>query len=115
MWQKELDELAKRRTIAHRLGGEKNIAKQHAHGKMTVRERIKRLCDANTFMERGMLAGVPTYDKDDPHRLDGLVPCPFIMGIGELKRPTGRGSWRRLSPSRVPRWAACIKARGHIL
>ncbi|WP_419663875.1 PccB4: propionyl-CoA carboxylase, subunit beta [Desulfosarcina variabilis str. Montpellier] len=84
MWQKELDELAKRRTIAHRLGGEKNIAKQHAHGKMTVRERIKRLCDANTFMERGMLAGVPTYDPDDPHRLDSLVPCPFIMGIGKL-------------------------------
>ena len=84
MWQKELDELAKRRTIAHRLGGEKNIAKQHAHGKMTVRERIKRLCDANTFMERGMLAGVPTYDPDDPHRLSSLVPCPFIMGIGKL-------------------------------
>ena len=42
MWNKELEELEKRKKIAHDLGGEKNIAKQHARGKMTVRERNRR-------------------------------------------------------------------------
>ena len=84
MWRKELDELEKRRTIAYRLGGEENIAKQHAHGKMTVRERINLLCDRETFLERGILAGVSTYDEDEPHRLKAVVPCPFVMGIGKI-------------------------------
>jgi acetyl-CoA carboxylase carboxyltransferase component len=84
MWDEELKELARRKKIAHGLGGEKNVAKQHAHGKMTVRERIDALCDLDTFMERGILAGVPTYDAENPHRLESLVPCPFIMGIGKI-------------------------------
>ncbi|BBO86883.1 acyl-CoA carboxylase subunit beta [Desulfosarcina ovata] len=84
MWRKELDELAKRKQLAHGLGGEKNIAKQHAHGKMTVRERIDILCDQETFLERGLLAGVPTYDNHDPHALKSLVPCPFVMGVAKI-------------------------------
>ena len=84
MWKNELEELEKRKKIAHGLGGEKNIAKQHAHGKMTVRERINVLCDDETFLERGILAGAPTYDDHDPDKLKDLVPCPFVMGIGKI-------------------------------
>ncbi|AOY60386.1 acyl-CoA carboxylase subunit beta [Desulfococcus multivorans] len=84
MWRKELEELAERKRIAHGLGGEENIARQHAKGKMTVRERIAVLCDPETFLERGILAGAPVYDEADPNELEALVPCPFVMGIGKI-------------------------------
>jgi acetyl-CoA carboxylase carboxyltransferase component len=45
------------------MGGEKNVAKQHKIGRMTVRERIEAIVDKGSFLERGILAGVPTYDK----------------------------------------------------
>jgi propionyl-CoA carboxylase beta chain len=32
-------------------GGEKRIEKQHESGKLTARERVELLCDANTFVE----------------------------------------------------------------
>jgi len=86
MWSSEIEELKRRRKIAYQMGGEKNIAKQHAHGKMTVRERIDLLCDPETFRERGVLTGVPTYDDQDNKRLTDLVPCPFVMGIGKIER-----------------------------
>ena len=84
MWSHEIEELKRRKEIAYQLGGEKNIAKQHAHNKMTVRERIALLCDRGTFCERGVLAGVPTYDEQDKTRLVNLIPCPFVMGIGKI-------------------------------
>lgn len=84
MWDKELKELERRKKIANELGGEKNVAKQHAHGKMTVRERIGVLCDEDSFLERGILAGAPSYDENNPHHLKSLVPCPFVMGVGKL-------------------------------
>jgi acetyl-CoA carboxylase carboxyltransferase component len=85
MWRPDIEELERRKEIAYRLGGEENVRKQHAHGKMTVRERIAALCDPGTFRERGVLAGVPTYDEKDANRLKDLVPCPFVMGIGRIE------------------------------
>ena len=84
MWNRELKELERRRNIAHQMGGEKNISKQHEKGKMTVRERIDALVDKHSFLERGILAGVPTYDKDEKDRLISLIPCPFVMGIVKI-------------------------------
>jgi methylmalonyl-CoA carboxyltransferase large subunit len=37
-------------------GGERNIEKQHAQGKLTARERIDELVDPGTFQETGMFA-----------------------------------------------------------
>ncbi len=74
MWNSEIEGLKKRKKIAYQMGGEKNIAKQQAHGKMTVRERIDLLCDPESFRERGVLAGVPTYDDQDKTRITDLVP-----------------------------------------
>ena len=84
MWIKEIEELGKREKIAYQMGGEKNISKQHTRGKMTVRERIGLICDQETFRERGVLAGAPTYDDHDKTKLMDLVPCPFVMGIGKI-------------------------------
>lgn len=81
MWKKEIAELEKRKALAHQMGGPENVAKQHANGKMTVRERIAALVDRDSFIERGLLTGVPTYSAQEGQNLQDLIPCPFIMGI----------------------------------
>jgi acetyl-CoA carboxylase carboxyltransferase component len=81
MWKKEVEELEKRKRLAYRMGGEKNVEKQHKMGKMTVRERINALADKDTFLERGLLSGVAEYDKEDKDKLINITPCPFIMGL----------------------------------
>jgi acetyl-CoA carboxylase carboxyltransferase component len=44
-------ELRKRRALANQGGGEDRIAKQHAKGKLTARERLDLLIDPDTFQE----------------------------------------------------------------
>ena len=45
-------------------GGKKRIAKQHAKGKMTARERVAALIDPNTdFLEFGAFAGYEMYEE----------------------------------------------------
>jgi len=65
MWGSEVEELNRRKHLAHRLGGDKNVEGQHAEGKMTVRERIDALVDEGSFLERGLLTGVPSYDAGE--------------------------------------------------
>ncbi|WP_020568176.1 acyl-CoA carboxylase subunit beta [Neolewinella persica] len=45
-------------------GGAKRIAKQHANGKLTARERVAQLCDESTdFLEFGAFAGYEMYEE----------------------------------------------------
>ena len=44
-WEPELEELRRREELARRMGGEERVARQHASGRLTVRERIERLLD----------------------------------------------------------------------
>ena len=44
-WKAEIDEIHKQRQLAEACGGPDAVAKQHAAGKLTVRERIARLLD----------------------------------------------------------------------
>ncbi|MBN1101795.1 MAG: carboxyl transferase [Deltaproteobacteria bacterium] len=82
MWKPEVDEIRKRKEIAYQLGGERNVQRQHDHGKLTIRERIAAVLDEGSFSETGVLAGQATYD--DKHTLLGVVPCPMVMGIGTI-------------------------------
>ncbi|MDD3236094.1 MAG: acyl-CoA carboxylase subunit beta [Candidatus Cloacimonetes bacterium] len=52
--QKALDKLKAKRNAALMGGGEKRIAEQHAKGKLTARERIALLVDADSFEEFDM-------------------------------------------------------------
>ena len=56
-WQKELDELAERKRIAQEMGGKERVERQHAGGRLTVRERIDKVLDAGSFHELGSVAG----------------------------------------------------------
>ena len=81
-WEKEVRELERRRTLAKRQGGEQGIAKQHAKGRLTVRERIDALLDADSFFEHGRATAVPDYDDDG--ELLGYVPANYVVGFGEI-------------------------------
>ena len=53
-----VEELHERRARARLGGGEERIARQHAAGKLTARERIALLVDEGTFTELGLHAGI---------------------------------------------------------
>ena len=53
-----VEDLHERRARARLGGGEERIAKQHAAGKLTARERIALLVDEGTFTELGIHAGI---------------------------------------------------------
>ena len=55
-WQKEIDELRRREALAHKMGGEERVQRQHDNGRMTVRERVAALADADSFHEIGALS-----------------------------------------------------------
>jgi acetyl-CoA carboxylase carboxyltransferase component len=84
MWKAEIEELKRRKNIAYQLGGEKAVAKQHSLGRMTVRERINLLVDRDSFVERGLLTGLPNYDKQKKDKLISLVPCPILIGLAKI-------------------------------
>jgi len=63
-WQKEIDELRHRQELAKQMGGTEAVARQHAHGKLTIRERIDLLLDSGSFKEIGSVAGFAEYDDN---------------------------------------------------
>jgi acetyl-CoA carboxylase carboxyltransferase component len=77
-WQKEMDELRRREAFAEELGGPERVARQHAGGRLTIRERVARLADAGSFHELGKIAGRATYDAKN--ELETLTPSNFIFG-----------------------------------
>ena len=62
-WQPEIDELRRREEMARQMGGADKIKRQHDGGKLTVRERIERLLDKDSFHEIGAIAGKAQYDE----------------------------------------------------
>ena len=81
-WDPELVELARRKQLAERLGGEERVARQHATGRLTVRERIDRLVDAGTWRESGTLTGTASYD--DEGNLEDVVPANSVTGAAQV-------------------------------
>ncbi|MCE8516866.1 propionyl-CoA carboxylase [Ruegeria pomeroyi] len=81
-WQKEVDEINRRREIAKELGGAEAVKRQHDAGRLTVRERIDMLVDKGSFRELGALTGKATYDKD--HNLIDVTPANAVIGTGKI-------------------------------
>jgi len=81
-WQPELDELRLREAHAKALGGADKIARQHAGGRLTVRERIDGLADPGSFREIGAIAGRAEYDAAG--KLSQLTPSNCVMGRAEI-------------------------------
>ncbi len=81
-WQKELEELQARIALAHRMGGEDRVARQHAGGRLTVRERIARMLDPDSFQEVGAIAGRATYDAGG--NIETFTPAVCVFGRGRV-------------------------------
>ncbi len=78
VWQPEMDELRRRQEMTKRMGGADKVKRQHDGGRLTVRERISRLVDKESFREIGSVAGMADYDgKND---LVNLTPANSVMG-----------------------------------
>src|ERR671937_431158 len=77
-----VEELAERRARARAGGGEERIARQHAAGKLTARERIALLIDEGTFTELG-IHGRPHFSQ---RAMDGRdAPADgVITGYGRV-------------------------------
>src|SRR5262249_4104756 len=63
------------------MGGPASVDRQHANGKLTVRERIERLVDPGSFHETGALAGKATYEDG---KLASFVPSNYVVGIARI-------------------------------
>src|SRR5713226_1147072 len=81
-WQPEIDEIRRREELARQMGGVANVERQHAAGRLTVRERIDRLLDPGSFHEAGALAGQAKYDTEG--KLAAFTPSNFVLGTGRI-------------------------------
>src|SRR5688500_942796 len=82
-WELEIAELRRREKLARRMGGDERVERQHATGRLTVRERVERLFDQGTFHETGMLAGKGSYDEDG--ELTDFLPANVVVGQGRVE------------------------------
>ena len=81
-WEAELAELRQRQALARELGGKDRVARQHAGGRLTVRERIDRMLDPGTFKEIGSIAGKASYDENG--NITAFTPGNCVFGRGKV-------------------------------
>ncbi len=75
-WEPHLEALRRRREAAEAQGGAEAVARLHARGKLTARERLARLLDPGSFHELGLLAeGLVETPGREPRTIpgDGVV------------------------------------------
>ena len=77
-WSPEVAGIERRRERAREMGGAEQVARQHAAGKLTVRERIEALCDKGSFRERGGISGVSELGPDG--ELVDFSPANVVLG-----------------------------------
>jgi acetyl-CoA carboxylase carboxyltransferase component len=78
-FEKQLQELDRRRKQALQMGGVEKIQKQHDRGRLTARERIDRLLDPDSFMEIGMF-----NHSDMPGMAEKTPADSKVAGYGKI-------------------------------
>ncbi len=78
-----IEELRRRREKAYQMGGRERVAKQHARGRLTARERVDKLLDPGSFMEFGVLAQARFPELAELSPADGR-----ICGTGTIQGRT---------------------------
>ncbi len=81
-WRQELEELSLKRELGKRMGGREGIDRQHAQGRLTVRERLDLLLDAGSFEELYTAYGETQHD--DEGRLKAFRPGNVVAGYGKI-------------------------------
>jgi acetyl-CoA carboxylase carboxyltransferase component len=81
-WHKEAEEIQLRRELSKQQGGDESIAKHHAKGRLTIRERIDALISPGSFEEHGEGAGFA--EKDQKGEISSFSPANYVIGFGDL-------------------------------
>jgi methylmalonyl-CoA decarboxylase subunit alpha len=107
-----LAELERRRAQALAMGGADRVARHHASGRLTARERIAALVDADSFLELGQLAE-PELRRERPApgdavvtglaRIDGRPICLLAIDATVLAGTTAPVNMRK--QGRIAEWA----------
>ncbi|MDH3687150.1 MAG: hypothetical protein OEP95_13050 [Myxococcales bacterium] len=82
-WKPEVDGIEARRKLALELGGEEAVSRQHEKGRLTIRERIDGLLDADSFDEQGPIAG--SAEVDEHGHLVSFDGANYVLGTGHLE------------------------------
>ena len=82
-WREKTEQIHARRKAATAQGGSEAVAKHHAKGRLTVRERIDALVDPGTFDEIGRGAG--DADVDENGELIDFSPANFVLGFAKVE------------------------------
>lgn len=79
-WEEALARLGEEDRIAEGLGGEERVARQHAHGRQTIRERIAAISD--DFTEVGKYAGFTL--RDAAGTAQSRLPASYVCGLASI-------------------------------
>lgn len=77
-WSAEIEEIHRRRELAAAMGGSAKVARQRNAGKLTARDRIEAMVDADGFQEIGALTGFARYDENGVAA--EILPANFVAG-----------------------------------
>ena len=78
-FERQMEELARRKKKALEMGGPEKVARQHARGRATARERVERLLDPQSFVEVGIL-----NHSDMPDMKDKTPGDSKVAGFGKI-------------------------------
>ena len=81
-WKPEVDEIEARREAARAMGGLEAVERQHARGRLTIRERLNLLVDNNSLEEQGPIAG--EAERDDEGRVTAFYPANYLLGLATI-------------------------------
>ena len=81
-WERQLAELRHKLAIAGEQGGRENVARQHAKGRLTIRERIDGVLDEASFREIGPGAG--GVERNEAGEIVAFSPANFVLGFGRI-------------------------------
>ncbi|MDJ0788005.1 MAG: carboxyl transferase domain-containing protein [Myxococcota bacterium] len=81
-WEDDVEGIRERRERAKEHGGAEAVGKQHARGRLTIRERIEEVCDAESFREQGPIAGHGERAADGT--LESFTPANYVLGLATL-------------------------------
>jgi acetyl-CoA carboxylase carboxyltransferase component len=81
-WKPEVEGIEQRRALAAEHGGAEAVEVQHSLGRLTIRERIDALADADSFREQGPIAGHSELAEDGSLR--SFTPANYVLGIAKI-------------------------------
>jgi len=82
-WEDELAGIGERRQRAAAQGGADAIERQHAHGRLAIRERIALLVDADSFQEQGRMTGGAWLDESGA--IARFTPSNYVLGFARVE------------------------------